>query len=264
MEEYRYILEKGSKKHQCPGCKKKTFVRYVDTQNNNNYLPSQHGRCDRESNCGYHQLPSLEAKEKIESVIRKQSDRVIFEFEYSESLKNKVKELTGTRWDKEAKRWYVNTDTILCDEIKEFADENGFRTIELNPEHKPVPIPEEVLNKTLNGYDQNIFIQNLLTDVLYPFNTTDVEKVISLYYLGTIANGYRKGGVTFPFIDQNNKVRAIQIKTFDKDNHTLKTGFLHRMLETGYKRTNKPLPEWLQGYLKNDPYVSCLITAHTC
>jgi len=261
MNEYRYILEKGSKKYHCPDCNKKTFVRYIDAQNGNNYLSSEYGRCDRESNCGYNKLPPKDESEKTESVIRQESERVVFEFTYSESLKNKVKELTGARWDKEAKRWFVNTINI-DDEVKAFAKENGFRIIERKPEHTQVPIPVEVLMKTLKGYEQNIFIKNLLTDVLYPFNTTDVEKVIALYYLGTIANGYRKGAITFPFIDQNNRVRAIQIKTFDKDNHTLKTGFLHRMLETGYKRTNKPLPEWLQGYLKNDPYVSCLFGAH--
>jgi len=262
MSEYRYILEKGSRKHQCPDCKKKAFVRYVDTGNSNNYLPSQYGRCDRESNCGYHQTPPLEEKEeKTESVIRQESDRIVFEFEYSKSLKEKVKAIMDSRWDKETKHWYIKTDSI-SHEIKEFAKENGFRIIERKPEHTPVPIPLEVLNKTLNGYDQNTFIQNLLTNVPFPFDTADVEKVISLYYLGTITKGFRKGGITFPFIDQENKVRAIQVKTFNKDNYTLKTGFLHRMLEAGYKNANKPLPEWLQGYLKNEPFVSCLFGAH--
>jgi len=49
---YRYILDKSSKKHCCPNCEKKQFVRYVDTEYNK-YLPAKYGRCDREINCAY-------------------------------------------------------------------------------------------------------------------------------------------------------------------------------------------------------------------
>jgi len=236
-------------------------VRYVDTKNSSKYLPFQYGRCDRKSNCGYYEFPPIDDNEKIESVIRQESDKIVFEFEYSEALKDKVKAIMDCRWDKESKRWYIMTSTI-GDEIKEFAKENGFRIIERKQEHIPVPIPFEFLTETLKGYHQNTFIQNLLYNVLYPFKTSDIQKVIELYYLGTITKGFRKGGIAFPFIDQDKKVRAIQVKTFDKANHTLETGFVHTMLEAGYKKANRGLPEWLQGYQKNDPKVSCLFGAH--
>lgn len=53
---YRYTLETGSKKHICPRCRKKTFVRFIDTETGD-YLPPQYGRCDREANCSYHLDP---------------------------------------------------------------------------------------------------------------------------------------------------------------------------------------------------------------
>ena len=52
MTQYKYHLDKTSKKFNCPQCNKKRFVKYVETETNN-YAESQYGRCDRETNCGY-------------------------------------------------------------------------------------------------------------------------------------------------------------------------------------------------------------------
>lgn len=52
MNAYRYTLERGNKKYICPGCGKKRFVRFIDTETGE-YLPPEYGRCDREINCGY-------------------------------------------------------------------------------------------------------------------------------------------------------------------------------------------------------------------
>lgn len=56
MSAYRYTLERGSQKHICPGCGKKRFVRFIDTDTGE-YMPAAYGRCDREINCGYFHKP---------------------------------------------------------------------------------------------------------------------------------------------------------------------------------------------------------------
>lgn len=55
---YKYSLHKKSIKHECPQCKKNRLVLYIDTENDN-YLSSKVGRCNREINCGYHLTPRV-------------------------------------------------------------------------------------------------------------------------------------------------------------------------------------------------------------
>lgn len=66
MKQYRYTLDKSSKKFTCPKCHKKTFVKYTETESGN-YL-EDFGRCDRESNCNYHITPKGEYKNTFEVV----------------------------------------------------------------------------------------------------------------------------------------------------------------------------------------------------
>lgn len=61
MSEHRYILEpyKGmNTRYRCPGCqhREKTFSLYIDTETGE-HLNHSVGRCNRESNCGYHYTP---------------------------------------------------------------------------------------------------------------------------------------------------------------------------------------------------------------
>ena len=63
--QYRYDFENGSKKHQCPKCGKRTFVRYVDNKTGE-YLPLEFGRCERKYNCEYWVKPKGEYKNTYE------------------------------------------------------------------------------------------------------------------------------------------------------------------------------------------------------
>ena len=57
MTQYKYHLDKSSKKFNCPQCSKKRFVKYIETETGH-YAESQYGRCDRETSCGYSMYPN--------------------------------------------------------------------------------------------------------------------------------------------------------------------------------------------------------------
>ncbi|WP_211228187.1 DUF6371 domain-containing protein [Aequorivita capsosiphonis] len=214
-KEYRYILDKSSKKHLCPECGKKRFVKFLDTEIGE-YLPDVYGRCDK-------------------------GDGHYFLDPYTDGYaKNIQEQKNGIQTDWKPQR----------------------PTIKRRPKLITVFIPVEVLKQTLSGYDKNTFIQNLLLNVPFPFQVQDIESVISLYRLGTIKNSYRSGAVTFPFIDIENNIRTIQVKQFDKTNHTTGTDFLHSIIEKHHIRKSKPLPQWLTAYNNNEIKVSCLFGEH--
>ncbi len=144
----------------------------------------------------------------------------------------------------------------------------GYRAnIPISPEFRVKPmqqlqhfyfIPEAILNTTLTGYAKNTFIQNLLK--LAPI--ADIEGVISMYRIGTITEGGRAGAVTFPFIDRNGNIRAIQVRQFNTENHGTATDFIHSILARQYTDKGESYPCWLTDYLKNDLKVSCLFGEH--
>lgn len=219
---HRYGLEKGSKKHHCPECNKRTFVLYIDAETGD-HLPEQYGRCDRESKCSYHLNPYLDGYAKA-----------IWEQEQGNRSE------LPNNWKPQRKKAIPQPTPEPV-----FFDFNTFKQT-LQPER----------------YEKNAFIQNLFYRVQFPFEVDDVTKVVQLYRLGTVANGYRAGANTFPFIDIQGNVRAVQVKQFDEQNHTTGTDFLHSIIEKHHTRNNKPLPEWLETYTKQDKRISCLFGEH--
>lgn len=137
------------------------------------------------------------------------------------------------------------------------------------PIKAPVFIPKEILIDTQKDYEENTFIQNLLSKISYPIDIADINKVVGLYHLGTIDLGagqrvgsHRGYATTFPFIDRQGNVRTIQAKQFDSNNHTIRTSFVHAILEGQHIRRNKQCPQWINEYKENEIKVSCLFGAH--
>ncbi len=220
---YRYIFHRSSTKFICPDCDHKRFVRYIDTTTGQ-LLPSEYGKCDRSDNCKYWLNP------------------------YNDGYAKKI--------------WNVENPNHITDINKPKPTPKPAKKTPPKPSHKNVPIPIEILKQTLTGYDCNTFIQNLLKNTPYPFPENKIKKVIEMYALGTIAHGYRKGAITFPYIDITGNVTAIQVKEFDQYNHTTGQGFYHTMMEYKYKNAGKALPEWLENYKKNEKRISCFFGSH--
>ncbi len=220
--QHRYSLEKGSKKHHCPNCNQKTFVRYIDTETGD-YLPEEYGRCDRESKCSYHLNP------------------------YSDGYAKAIRVHEQDNYSEWRNTWEPRQKKIISQQTTEL-----------------VYFDFETFKQTLQTerYEKNTFIKNLFSGVKFPFEVNEVTKVIQLYRLGTVANGYRAGAITFPFIDYKGNVRAIQVKQFDEQNHTTGTDFLHSIIEKYHALNNKPLPEWLEAYTRQDKRISCLFGEH--
>ena len=61
MSNYRFILEKyrgRGTRYSCPQCGRRyCFTRYIDTENNNQYISEKVGKCNRLDKCGYHYTP---------------------------------------------------------------------------------------------------------------------------------------------------------------------------------------------------------------
>jgi hypothetical protein len=222
---HRYSLEKGSKKHLCPDCGKKRFVRFVDTTTGE-YLPEHYGRCDKGD--GHY-------------FVNPYSDG------YAKMICEQEQKVTGVTKVTVPKQKYFRTQP------------------EPQLPQEPVFFDLETFNKTLQleRYGKNTFIQNLLHNVQFPFEVDEVKKVIELYQLGTVVKGYKEGAVTFPFIDIHGNVRAIQAKQFDKQNHSIgKPIPLNRIIENYHIRKAKQLPKWIEAYNKNQSTFSCLFGEH--
>src|SRR5690554_1716212 len=219
MPDFRYTLEKGSKKYICPECGEKRWVRYIDTQTGN-YLPEQYGRCDK-------------------------GDGHYFVNPYSDGYAKAIQEQEQGNRSELPTSWKPKRKKAMPTPAPVFFDLVTYK-----------------IAQAPTRYAKNVFLQNLIHRVPFPFSPTQVDEVAQLYQLGTIVQGYMAGAVTLPFIDRAGNIRAVQVKQFDEQNHTTRTSFLHSIIQRHYTQHGQKLPGWLEAYTKQDKRITCLFGAH--
>jgi hypothetical protein len=258
MSKHRFILEsyKGKNtRHHCPGCqhRDKTFTLYIDTKTGKHLYPTV-GRCNRESKCGYHYTPKQyfvdnNIENKKESIIRQFKDKITIEFEYSESVKNAVKRISGCKFDSTAKQWLIGNNDIT-EQITEFSKKYGFSIIDYNPKkneiQKPVSfIPVELFKARLIDYDANNFVKFLIT--LFGVDVT--SELISRYFIAT--SKHWAGATIFWQIDKQGKIRTGKIMLYNP---------------TTGKRVKEPFNHinWVHSLLKQPEFElrQCLFGEH--
>jgi len=167
---------KGSgSRHTCPACgAKKMFVRYVDEAGR--YLADNVGRCNRESNCGYHYKP----KDYFAS---------------NQGFGNFHKTSSFPRVLRQGPNRESGSQDIYSPKIAA---------------RKPDYIERRHLIGSLSNYSQNDFVQFLLG--LFPFDPEDVNAAVNEYRIGTSPNG----NTIFWQIDQKEKIRTGKLIAYDR------------------------------------------------
>lgn len=191
MKKYRYQLQKydpENGKGICPDCGQKTFVYYIDTENDNRIIHEIVGRCDRQEKCGYNYTPR---QFFLDNNINHDSVYPTYYYNYIETSKN-----TGYN--------YANTPEINA----------HFDTIEW----------EEVKNSL--DYCANTFTSYLLEYLKENYEVLDY--LINAYKIGGEPYRYddndniKTSNVIFWQIDVNNEVRTGKIMDYDQNGHRSK------------------------------------------
>lgn len=215
---FRYTLDKSSKKFTCPDCHKKTFVKYFDIETNN-YLPDNFGRCDRVENCAYHKAPPTGIKAYLinYTAVKNISEKA-FEIRFNSSVfvvpkSTILEQLESSFYIAE---WLLKKNNIpyLGCESKIFNPEN----IEFVNTSIAVPDPPEVppsfhslelVEKSFLAQSKNNFIDFLKSI----FTENEVRTAIKNYLIGT--SKHYKGAVVFWQIDQFEIIRAGKIMQYN-------------------------------------------------
>ena len=199
---FKYTLEsyKGTKRRfDCPNCNaKREFVRYLDCETNEP-LAAHVGRCNRASSCGYHFTPREF-------------------FADNPTSKSDLKSLRAKKSDG-AKR------SNLLATGKQNAIASMFAA------KRPDYIGFDVLRRSLTNYENNAFVQFLLSQI----EADEVLEVLRRYFVGTSRNGR----CVFWQIDRAKRVRTGKLIAYDAETgkrcKDKKPSFVHAEL----KRANK-------------------------
>ena len=260
MQEFKYSLDKSSKKYICPNCNKKTFVFYVDTEKGK-YLPTNYGRCDREQNCGYHKAPPKGNKAYLIDFItlKRISDKAtrIVDLNGLISIVPNSQILSINKNSCWITEWHLKTSTLnyINNQSKFFvSDEVAFfnvqKTIQEQPKKKGSFHSSELQDNLINQYNNQKFDDNLTTFLFNNFSFDEVQRVTQDYYL-TGSNYYWKNETIFWQIDEKERIHAGKIMLYDE--------VLGKRIKKPYNHIN-----WLHNALKEPEFnlKQCLFGLH--
>lgn len=264
---FRYQLPKKAVKSDCPSCgpkHRRTLSRYVDTLTGEP-LPDIYGRCDRESNCGYHLNPyhkgasGLSYYEQIKAQtsvgpIPKAWFTIAARQKHEGILKQDIiahlMQREGARLE-QAER----VANFLFDQAS--TSSRPVEPVNFTPTSQTGPlctIPEEVFTQSLGHYERNQFAWLLRRH----FGDTVADELLKRFTIGT--SGRWPGACVFWYIDERQLIRGGQIKLFDDTFHTVKyvikagekrsrTTWVHSSYSRRCDELNQPYPNWLTAYL---------------
>lgn len=218
---FRYQFEpyRGMKtRHTCPQCSKPKTYTRYIDTQTKKHLPYQYGKCERLNNCGYELNP------------------------YKDGYHKKA-------WEQER-------------------ESNGWQPVAFKPpppKPNPVFIPTEIFKSSLSNYENNTFVKYLIQLV----GSKKAKELISRFYVGTSKHWDNAGATVFWIIDQHNRIAGGQVILFTTNGHTKKVklsnskkyrynSWVHTAMKKQYQQAKKPLPLWLQDYIKFSPRYPCL------
>ena len=225
MSEFRYSLDKSSKKNVCPNCNKNTFVYYLDTVKGE-YLPTDFGRCDREQNCNYHKAPPKGKKAFliVFNTLKKISDKAykLVDVNGVISIVPNSQILETNKNNCWLTEWYLKTSTInyASNESKYFNTDNVSIINELKTIKQAEPITPSyhsllLQDKIIRKYERQQFDDNLTTFLLSQFTVDEVQTATQNYYL-TGANYFWNNATLFWQIDHKEQIHACKIMLYNK------------------------------------------------
>jgi hypothetical protein len=267
---FRYQLPKKAIKSDCPSCgpkHHKTLSRYIDTQTGEP-LPEMYGRCDRESNCGYHLNPYHKGE----------SGTSYFEEMKAQTQVGPIPKSWFTFAARQKHAGVLKQDIIAhllqlkgarleqAERVADFLFEKSStfnrpiepkKSISTAQASQLCTIPEDVFKLSLDHYERNQFAQLLSRH----FGNIVADELLKRFNIGT--SGRWPGACVFWYIDEWHRIRGGQIKLFDDTFHTVKyvikagekrsrTTWVHSSYARRCDELNKPYPAWLTAYLDEE------------
>lgn len=264
---FRYQLPRKAIKIDCPSCgpkHRKTLSRYIDTKTGEP-LPEIYGRCDRESNCGYHLNPYQKGPSGLsyaDEIKARNSIGPIPRNWFRLAAKDKHKGIL--KQDIIARLVRQEGATLQqAERVAMFLFDQPTSSPLLVPPVGPAgplcTIPHDVFQQSLGHYDRNQFAWLLRRH----FGSTLADQLLVRFAIGT--SGRWPGACVFWYIDEQQRIRGGQIKLFDDTFHTVKyvvkngekrtrTTWVHSAYARRCDQQQKAYPAWLTAYLddRND------------